>query len=64
MPKVLLEVARLLFAVLSLGCIAAICLLDLRSGPTLGLFVLFLFFGAPALLLSLNRPFPRLFRMR
>lgn len=64
MPKVLLQAARLLFAVLSLGSLAAMCVLDLRSGPTLALFVLFLFFGAPALLLSLDLRFPRLFRMK
>jgi len=57
-PKLVLEAARWLFAILSLVCIAAVSFLDLRSGPALALFFLFLLFGALAALLSLGRPLP------
>jgi hypothetical protein len=64
MRKLILEAARWLFAGLALICILAVGLLDLRSGPALALFVLFLLFGALAALLSLQLPFPGFTRKR
>lgn len=58
MSKLVLESARWLFALLSLASIAAAAILDIRSGPALGLYVLFLLFGALAAMLSLQLPFP------
>ena len=57
MSKLLLETARWLSALLSIASIAAAVLLDIRSGPVLGLYVLFLLFGALAAMLSLQLPF-------
>jgi hypothetical protein len=64
MRRLVLEVARWLFAGLALICIAAVSLLDLRSGPALALFVLFLIFGSVAAFLSLQLPVPRIGRKR
>jgi hypothetical protein len=53
-----------MLAALSLSCIVAIWLLNPRSGPALALLFLFVLFGAPAVMLSLNRPLPARSRKR
>ncbi|HWJ38690.1 MAG TPA: hypothetical protein VNR86_08030 [Sphingomicrobium sp.] len=64
MSQLLIGAARWGSATLSLLCFLALWFLDLRSGPALALFVLFVLFAAPAILLWLHVPFPQRTRRR
>jgi hypothetical protein len=54
--KLSLDITRWTFAALSVACLIAVWLLDLRSGPALGLLFLFILFGASAVMLSVEVP--------
>ncbi len=54
--KLSLHITRWTLAALSVASIIAVWLLDLRSGPALGLFFLFILFGASAVMLSVETP--------